>query len=95
MMVPLLIQDVAAMNGVETSNKTIPCNTTQANYDCVMHIYGDHYLDPGTISLYISSLSAVVSFLLSLSIAAVADHGGKKNDCPRVSSKMNARAISF
>ncbi|GJJ79119.1 MFS transporter, UMF1 family [Entomortierella parvispora] len=75
MMVPLLIQDVAAMNGVETANHSIPCDTSQPNYDCVMHIYGSHYLDPGTISLYISSLSAVVSFLVSLSIAAVADHG--------------------
>ena len=79
MMVPLLIQDVAAMNGVETANHAIPCDTTQVNYDCVMHIYGDHYLDPGTISLYISSLSAVVSFLVSLSIAAVADHGGNRS----------------
>ncbi|KAF9114907.1 Autophagy protein 22 [Mortierella sp. AM989] len=74
-MVPLLIQDIAAKGGVEASNHTIPCNTNVSDYKCVKRIFGDHYLDPGTISLYISSLSAVVSFIVSLSIAAVADHG--------------------
>ncbi|KAG0369833.1 Autophagy protein 22 [Gamsiella multidivaricata] len=33
------------------------------------------YLEPGTISLYISSLSSILSFFASLSISAVADHG--------------------
>ncbi|KAF9275397.1 Autophagy protein 22, partial [Mortierella alpina] len=75
MLVPLLIQDVAAKNGVETGDHSVPCDTTQANYSCVMHVFGNHYLDPGTISLYISSLSAIVSFIVSLSIAAIADHG--------------------
>ncbi|KAF9962152.1 Autophagy protein 22 [Mortierella alpina] len=76
MLVPLLIQDVAAKNGVESSNHSVPCDTTQPKYSCVMRVYGNHYLDPGTISLYISSLSAIVSFVVSLSIAAIADHGG-------------------
>ncbi|KAF9998871.1 Autophagy protein 22 [Modicella reniformis] len=76
MMVPLLIQDIAASGGVEASDHSIPCNTTVPNYKCVKRVFGDHYLDPGTISLYISGLSAIVSFIVSLSIAAVADHGG-------------------
>ncbi|KAG0022259.1 Autophagy protein 22 [Entomortierella chlamydospora] len=75
MMVPLLIQDIAAKGGVEASNHAIPCDTSIPGYKCVKRIFGDHYLDPGTISLYISSLSAIVSFVVSLSIAAVADHG--------------------
>ncbi|KAF9400659.1 Autophagy protein 22 [Mortierella sp. AD011] len=75
MMVPLLIQDIAAKGGVEASNHAIPCDTSVPGYKCVKRIFGDHYLDPGTISLYISSLSAIVSFVVSLSIAAVADHG--------------------
>ncbi|KAF9354466.1 Autophagy protein 22 [Mortierella sp. AD094] len=75
MMVPLLIQDIAAKGGVEASNHAIPCDTSIPDYKCVKRVFGDHYLDPGTISLYISSLSAIVSFIVSLSIAAVADHG--------------------
>ncbi|KAF8981395.1 Autophagy protein 22 [Entomortierella lignicola] len=75
MMVPLLIQDIAAKGGVEASNHNIPCDTSVPDYKCVKRVFGDHYLDPGTISLYISSLSAIVSFVVSLSIAAVADHG--------------------
>ncbi|KAF9575607.1 Autophagy protein 22 [Mortierella alpina] len=75
MSVPLLIQDVAAKNGVQSKDHSVPCDTTQPNYSCVMHVFGNYYLDPGTISLYISSLSAIVSFIVSLSIAAIADHG--------------------
>ncbi|KAF8929992.1 Autophagy protein 22 [Dissophora ornata] len=77
-MVPLLIQDIAASGGVEASNHAIPCDTSVMNYRCVKQVFGNHYLDPGTISLYISSFSAVVSFIVSLSIAAVADHGSYK-----------------
>ncbi|KAG0306206.1 Autophagy protein 22 [Dissophora globulifera] len=67
--------DVAAIGGVEASNHAIPCDTSVADYKCVRRVFGDTYLDPGTISLYVSSLSAIVSFIVSLSIAAVADHG--------------------
>ncbi|KAF9186227.1 Autophagy protein 22 [Haplosporangium sp. Z 767] len=76
MLVPLVVQDVAAKNGVEASNHSIPCDTTIPDYKCVMRVFGENnYLDPGTISLYISSFSAVISFIVSLSIAAIADHG--------------------
>lgn len=63
------------MNGVEAANLTQPCDITEENYKCVMHIFGNHYLDPGAISLYVSSFSAVISFVVSLSVAAIADHG--------------------
>ncbi|KAG0264841.1 Autophagy protein 22 [Mortierella polycephala] len=76
MLVPLLVQDIAAKNGVEASNHSIPCDTTIPDYKCVMRVFGENnYLDPGTISLYVSSFSAVISFIVSLSIAAIADHG--------------------
>ncbi|ORZ26337.1 autophagy-related protein 22-like protein [Lobosporangium transversale] len=78
MIVPLLIQDIAASGGVEASDHSIPCNTNLEGYKCVKRVFGEHYLDPGTISLYISSLSAIVSFFVSLSIAAVAGHGAYK-----------------
>ncbi|KAF9110228.1 Autophagy protein 22 [Mortierella sp. AM989] len=74
LMIPLLIQDMASKAGVEASNHSIPCNTTVPGFKCVTPILG-HYLEPGTISLYISSLSSVLSFFVSLSISAVADHG--------------------
>ncbi|KAG0228957.1 Autophagy protein 22 [Mortierella sp. GBA43] len=74
-MVPLLIQDVAANGGVQASDHSIPCDTSVADYKCVKRFFGDHYFDPGTLSLYVSSISAIVSFFISLSIAAVADHG--------------------
>ncbi|KAG0216536.1 hypothetical protein BGX28_000050 [Mortierella sp. GBA30] len=44
------------MGGVEASNHSIPCDKTKADYNCVTRVFGDHYLDPGTISLYSSSL---------------------------------------
>ncbi|KAF9364959.1 Autophagy protein 22 [Mortierella sp. NVP85] len=74
LMVPLLIQDMASKVGVEASNHAIPCNTTVPGFKCVTPMFG-YYMDPGTISLYISSLSSILSFLGSLSISAVADHG--------------------
>ncbi|KAF9901586.1 Autophagy protein 22 [Linnemannia zychae] len=70
-----MVQDLAAMNGVDETNLSKPCDITKPDYQCVMHIFGDHYLDPGTISLYVSSFSAVISFVVSLSVAAIADHG--------------------
>ncbi|KAF9306950.1 Autophagy protein 22 [Mortierella antarctica] len=74
LMIPLLIQDAASRNGVEASNHALPCNMTVPNFKCVTPVFG-HYLDPGTISLFISSLSSVMSFFCSLSISAIADHG--------------------
>lgn len=74
LMVPILIQDMASRAGVEASNHSIPCNTTIPGFNCVTPILG-YYLEPGTISLYISSLSSILSFFCSLSISAVADHG--------------------
>ncbi|KAF9398532.1 hypothetical protein BGZ94_005978, partial [Podila epigama] len=75
MLVPVLIQDLAARNGVEISNHSVPCNTSVPDYKCVMPIFGGHFLDPGTIALYISSFSALVSFVVSLSISPIADFG--------------------
>ncbi|KAF9295225.1 Autophagy protein 22 [Linnemannia elongata] len=74
LLVPLLIQDMASKAGFEASNHAIPCNTTIPGFKCVTPVLG-HYLEPGTISLYISSLSSILSFFMSLSISAVADHG--------------------
>ncbi|KAG0322233.1 Autophagy protein 22 [Dissophora globulifera] len=74
LLVPLLIQDLASQAGVEASNHAIPCDTSVPSYKCVTYVLG-HYIEPGTISLYISSLSSILSFFVSLSISAVADHG--------------------
>lgn len=76
-MVPVLIQDLAARNGVETSDHSKACDTSMADYKCVMPVFGPHYLDPGTVALYISSFSALVSFVISLSISPIADYGRK------------------
>ncbi|KAG0340903.1 Autophagy protein 22 [Podila horticola] len=78
LMVPVLIQDLAARNGVETADHSRPCDTSVADYKCVMPVFGPHYLDPGTVALYISSFSALVSFVVSLSISPIADYGSYK-----------------
>ncbi|KAK3837124.1 MAG: autophagy-related protein 22-like protein [Linnemannia elongata] len=77
LLVPLLIQDMASKYGVEASNHAIPCNTTAPVIRCVTPFLGT-YIDPGAISLYVSSLSSILSFFTSLSISAVADHGSYK-----------------
>ncbi|KAF8978510.1 Autophagy protein 22 [Haplosporangium bisporale] len=63
LMIPLLIQDAASRNGVEASNHALPCNMTVQNFKCVTLVLG-HYLEPGTISLYISSISTYRKSLL-------------------------------
>ncbi|KAF9322297.1 Autophagy protein 22 [Podila horticola] len=78
LMVPVLIQDLAARNGVDTADHSRPCDTSVADYKCVMPVFGPHYLDPGTVALYISSFSALVSFVVSLSISPIADYGSYK-----------------
>ncbi|KFH66836.1 hypothetical protein MVEG_07361 [Podila verticillata NRRL 6337] len=78
LMVPVLIQDLAARNGVETSDHSKACDTSVVDYKCVMPVFGPHYLDPGTVALYISSFSALVSFVISLSISPIADYGSYK-----------------
>jgi len=77
LMVPVLIQDLAARNGVEMGDHSQVCDTSVADYKCVMPVFGPHYLDPGTVALYISSFSALVSFVVSLSISPIADYGCK------------------
>lgn len=89
-MVPLLIQDAASRNGVEASNHALPCNTTVLNFKCVTPVFG-HYLEPGTISLYISSISSVLSFFCSLSISAIADHGCMQ----KKKSQESTRGINY
>ncbi|KAK3837125.1 MAG: autophagy-related protein 22-like protein [Linnemannia elongata] len=74
LLVPVLIQDMASKYGVEASDHSIPCDTTVAGFKCVTNVFG-HYVDPGAFSLYISSLGSILSFFVSLSISAVADHG--------------------
>ncbi|KAG0070661.1 Autophagy protein 22 [Linnemannia elongata] len=69
--------DMASKYGVEASNHAIPCNTTAPVIRCVTPFLGT-YIDPGAISLYVSSLSSILSFFTSLSISAVADHGSYK-----------------
>ncbi|KAF9573139.1 Autophagy protein 22 [Mortierella alpina] len=66
--------DMASKAGVEASNHALPCNMTVPVYKCVTPVMG-YYLEPGTISLYISSLSSIMSFIVSLSISAIADYG--------------------
>ncbi|KAG0373352.1 Autophagy protein 22 [Mortierella sp. AD032] len=66
--------DMASKYGVEASNHAIPCNTTAPVIRCVTPLLG-MYIDPGAISLYVSSFSSILSFFTSLSISAVADHG--------------------
>ncbi|KAG0220342.1 Autophagy protein 22 [Mortierella sp. NVP41] len=65
---------MASKYGVEASNHAISCNTTAPVIRCVTPFLG-HYIDPGAISLYVSSLSSILSFFTSLSISAIADHG--------------------
>ncbi|KAG0012818.1 hypothetical protein BGZ82_002404, partial [Podila clonocystis] len=38
LMVPVLIQDLAARNGVETADHSRVCDTTVADYKCVMPV---------------------------------------------------------
>lgn len=89
-MVPVLIQDLAARNGVETVDHSRVCDTSVADYKCVMPVFGQHYLDPGTIALYISSFSALVSFVVSLSISPIADYG-----CKFILSRWGRRHADF
>ncbi|KAI1319458.1 Autophagy protein 22 [Mortierella claussenii] len=72
MMVPLLIQDIVAQGSVEASNHAIPCDTTVADYKCVKQVFGDHYLEPGTISLKtLLVMFATLGCITSLAFFAV------------------------
>ncbi|KAF9975944.1 Autophagy protein 22 [Actinomortierella ambigua] len=74
MYVPMIVMDISSKYGVQASNHTLPCDLNVPQPACEAYLFG-HYLDPGTVSLYLSSFCSVFSFLCSLSISPVADHG--------------------
>lgn len=56
LMVSVLIQHLAARNGVEMGDHSKAYDTLIADYKCAMPVFGPHYLDPGTVLLYMSLL---------------------------------------
>ncbi|KAG0230063.1 Autophagy protein 22 [Actinomortierella wolfii] len=70
---PMIVMDISNKVGVQASNHTLPCDTTIPQPACEAKVFG-HYLDPGSISLYLSSFCSVFSLVCSLSLSAVADH---------------------
>jgi len=57
LMMPVLIQNLAARNGVGTGEHSKTCDTSLADQECVIPVFGPHYLDLGMVALYISSFS--------------------------------------
>ncbi|KAF9975433.1 Autophagy protein 22 [Actinomortierella ambigua] len=72
-LIPVLVQDLAAQAGVQGSNHALPCDP-EMRHQCVAWFFGE-WLEPGTIALYVSSISSIVAFFVSLSIAGIADYG--------------------
>ncbi|KAF9158750.1 Autophagy protein 22, partial [Actinomortierella ambigua] len=72
-LIPVLVQDLAAQAGVQSSNHALPCDPDKRD-QCVAWFFGA-WLEPGIIALYVSSISSIVAFFVSLSVAAIADYG--------------------
>ncbi|CAG8473366.1 4915_t:CDS:2 [Cetraspora pellucida] len=63
----------ASRAGYELDQVT-PCNTTVANYNCVVR-FGTGFIDTNSYSLYIISISVFVQTILFISCGSLADHG--------------------
>ncbi|KAF9585404.1 Autophagy protein 22 [Lunasporangiospora selenospora] len=88
---PMLIQDMASAAGFEASDHSKPCDTSVKPYQCATPIFGNrYYLEPGTISLYISSITAITVLLVTVSIAAIADHSQYRKNLLMVFSTLGS-----
>ncbi|KAG0232164.1 Autophagy protein 22 [Actinomortierella wolfii] len=93
-LIPVLVQDLAAQAGVQANNHALPCDPAMKTR-CVTWFVGA-WLDPGTIALYVASLSSIVAFFISLSVAAIADHGNYKKPLLILFSMLGfAASLSF
>ncbi|KAJ3319310.1 Autophagy protein 22 [Boothiomyces sp. JEL0866] len=69
---PLLLQTLANDNAVQTSNLSLPCNTT-ANDPCSINV--GFYVDTASIVFYSTSISVLLQFILFITLGSLADHG--------------------
>ncbi|RIB04501.1 autophagy-related protein 22-like protein [Gigaspora rosea] len=72
-LIPLFLETIAGQAGYELDRIT-PCNTTVANYNCVVR-FGTGFISTESYSLYIISISVIVQTVLFISCGSLADHG--------------------
>ncbi|KAJ3324860.1 Autophagy protein 22 [Blyttiomyces sp. JEL0837] len=73
-MIPIIIQTLAAESGYETSDHSIPCQTNVTQYSCVVNV-GGTWID--TSSTSISVLGQLIFFF---TLGALADYGGLRKN---------------
>ncbi|KAI8808826.1 autophagy-related protein 22-like protein [Cladochytrium replicatum] len=77
-MLPIILETMAAQSGVTTADYTKPCDLTMPGYSCVVQV-GSVYVNTSSFVFYCTSISTVAQFILFVSISSFADHGdGKK-----------------
>ncbi|KAJ3095193.1 Autophagy protein 22 [Phlyctochytrium planicorne] len=73
-LMPLIVEGMAARTGFESSDHSIPCNTTIAGYSCVVPI-GSIYIQTSSFFFYCTVVSVICQLFLLISLGAMADHG--------------------
>ncbi|KAI8903861.1 autophagy-related protein 22-like protein [Gorgonomyces haynaldii] len=75
---PIINESLAAHNAVESKDFGVPCNTTQAGYDCQVPI-GAIHVPTTTLVFFATSLSVFLQFFCFVTVSSFADYGsGRK-----------------
>ncbi|RIA91062.1 vacuole effluxer Atg22 like-domain-containing protein [Glomus cerebriforme] len=90
--IPVVLENLATKAGYELDHVT-PCNTTVANYKCVVK-FGNGYADTKSYSFYMVALSILLQCILLISSSSLADHGDKRKNFLLFYSYIGAIATS-
>ncbi|KAJ3377958.1 Autophagy protein 22 [Entophlyctis sp. JEL0112] len=72
--VSLIVESLGASAAFESSDHTVPCNTTVTGYSCVIPINGA-WIDPSSFYFYCVTFGTFLQLLLFVGMGAIADHG--------------------
>ncbi|KAF9360496.1 Autophagy protein 22 [Mortierella sp. NVP85] len=74
---PIVLEALASGYAWQHDNKSIPCDTNQEDYKCVVKV-GSLWLDTASFSLYCISVSVFLQAFVFISMGALADHGTRR-----------------
>ncbi|KAJ3253198.1 Autophagy protein 22 [Chytriomyces hyalinus] len=75
--IPLIIQALSAGSGFESTDHSKPCNTTAANFSCVVQM-GSLYIDTTSVYFYSVTIAAILQMFLFVALGSLADHGATR-----------------
>ena len=77
-LIPITLETLAALNGFQVDDHSIPCDPAAKEHHCVVKL-GDSWIDTSAFYFFTNSLGVAIQALLLIGMGSLADHGsGRK-----------------